>query len=286
MRKRTILFLAAILTLSMVQGAAAHDKVTHANWGTPVVDGKMDDVWKNAEKIHVADEAITDAGDQTAVADVYSLWDGDFIYFYAVITDPTVDAELKDDAWNQDCIGFMIDYAYHRVEGESYRDLGDDAYAGYVNVPAVEGEANQPEVPSIFGIQEYADGVESMCVCTKTGWEVEIAIPLLYKDYQPGDKIGYEICLNNSIGEGSRYAQTVWSYANGDNGSDSWQYAYNMGTLIFNERPAEPEAVIVETTEIPQPTETAPKTADATTLLLLSSTATALSAVLLRKRKH
>ena len=125
-----------------------------------------------------------------------------------------------------------------------------------------------------------------MCVFTKTGWEVEIAIPLLYKDYQPGDKIGYEICLNNSIGEGSRYAQTVWSYANGDNGSDSWQYAYNMGTLIFNERPAEPEAVIVETTEIPQPTETAPKTADATTLLLLSSTATALSAVLLRKRKH
>ena len=253
MRKRTILFLAAILTLSMVQGAAAHDKVTHANWGTPVVDGKMDDVWKNAEKIHVADEAITDAGDQTAVADVYSLWDGDFIYFYAVITDPTVDAELKDDAWNQDCIGFMIDYAYHRVEGESYRDLGDDAYAGYVNVPAVEGEANYPEVPSIFGIQEYADGVESMCVFTKTGWEVEIAIPLLYKDYQPGDKIGY---------------------------------AYNMGTLIFNERPAEPEAVIVETTEIPQPTETAPKTADTTTLLLLSSTATALSAVLFRKRKH
>lgn len=286
MRKISLFLLAATLIFSMMQGATAHDKVTHANWGTPLVDGKMEDVWKSAEKIHIADEAITDAGNETAVADVYSLWDGDYIYFYAIITDPTVDAELKDDAWNQDAIGFMIDYAYHRVEGESYRDLGEDSYAGYVNVPAVEGEANYPEAPSVFGIAEYADGVESTCVITKTGWEVEIAIPLLYKEYQPGDKIGYEICLNNSIGEGSRYSQTVWSFANEDRGSDSWQYAYNMGTLIFNEKPVETEAVIAETVETPQTVEIAPKTADATTLLMLSSAMAALSAVLSRKRKH
>ncbi len=288
MKKLSVLFLAVCMVACMVCSVSAHDKVTYANWGTPTIDGVMEDLWKNAESIHVADEAITDAGDETAVADVYSLWDGDFIYFYAVITDPTVDAELKDDAWNQDAIGFMIDYAYHRVEGDNYRDLGDDSYAGYVNVPAVEGTANYPEGPTIFGIAEYADAVKSMCVMTDTGWAVEIAIPLLYDDYFAGDKIGYEICMNNSIGEGSRYSQTVWSYANGDNGSDSWQYTYNMGTLIFNEKPADPEPEVVAVAETVETTESvavAPQTADVGLVLLVSAIVSAATAGVSKKKR-
>jgi hypothetical protein len=306
MKRISAVLLAVCMISVMVCAVGAHDKVTYANWGTPVIDGVMEDVWQNAEYIHVADESITDADDETAVADVYSLWDGDYIYFYAVVTDPTVDAELKDEVWNQDAIGFMIDYAYNRVEGENYRNLGDDSYAGYVNVPAVEGEVNYPESPTIFGISEYADAVKSMCVITDTGYEVEIALPLLYKDYQAGDKIGYEICVNNSIGAGTRYSQTVWSYANGDNGSDSWQYTYNMGTLIFNEKPAEPEVVETEAAETEitetetteetvvteaepetvETVETAPQTFDASIIIAVGAAISAASAIAVSKKKH
>lgn len=296
----TAIVLTAMLMTMVCVPVSAHDKVTNAEWGTPVIDGVKEAVWDNAQSITVADEAITDAGDETAVSTVYSLWDGDFVYFYAVITDKTVDAEIKDDAWDQDAIGFMIDYAYNREAEVNYRNLGDDSYAGYVNVPAVEGEANYPEGPTIFGIAKYADAVKSYCKITATGWEVEIAIPLLYKEYKAGDKIGYEICQNNSIGEGSRYSQTVWSYANGDEGSNSWQYTANMGTLIFNEKPVEAAPEVVEAAPevvepapeveaAPEVTETAPVTTPAaqTSDIVVSAAILALAAaavVVLKKR--
>lgn len=283
-----ILLCAALSATALLSPVSAHDKVTNAEWGTPTIDAEKESVWDGAQSIHVADEAITDAGENTATADVYSLWDGDYVYFFAVIKDKIVDAEYKDDAWNQDAIGFMIDYAYNREPEVSFRDLGDASYAGYVNVPAVEGDKNYPESPSIFGIAKYADGVKSYCKITSDGWNVEIAIPLLYKDYQAGDKIGYEICLNNSIGEGSRYSQTVWSYANGDNGNDSWQYSANMGTLIFNEQVIEDiTEAPAETVETPaaQTTPTAAQTFDPISAFTAIAAAAAASIVMLRKKR-
>lgn len=242
MKKFILPFILAVLMLLTVLPLSAHDAVTNAEWGTPVIDGTKEAIWDSAQKIYVAEETIADVGAETATAYVYSLWDGNFVYFYAEITDKTVDAVLKDDAWNQDAMGFMIDYAYKREAAVSFRDLGDASYAGYVNVPAVEGTKNYPEGPTVFGIQKYIDGTKSYCKLTATGYVIEIQIPLAYKTYNAGDKIGYEICLNNSIGDGVRASQTVWSFANGANGNDSWQYAFNMGTLIFNEKPAETAA--------------------------------------------
>lgn len=220
---------------------SAHDAVTNAEWGTPVIDGTKEAIWDSAQSISVAEVSEGDLGDQTATAVVYSLWDGNFIYFYAVIADKTVDAQLKDDAWNQDAMGFMLDFAYKREPEVSYRDLGADAYAGYVNVPAVEGTKNYPEGPTIFGIQKYIDGTKSYCKLTATGYEIEIQIPLAYKTYNAGDKIGYEIFINNAVGDGTRAGVVNWK-AGAANGVNSWQYANDMGTLIFNAKPAETAA--------------------------------------------
>ena len=195
---------------------------------------------------------------QQSTAVVYSLWDGEFVYFYAVVTDPTVDAELRADAYNQDAVGFMLYYAYIRAPEVNYRDLGDESYAGNVNVHAVNDDANNPEAPTIFGVVGYAEKVSSYCRVTDTGYEIEIAIPLIYKNYVAGDKIGYEIFLNNSIGEGERYGYSVWSNEADGAGGNSWQYSYNMGTLIFN---AKPEVPVVE--EAPAPTEEAAPAAEA-----------------------
>ncbi len=234
--KKLVLFLIVAVLIVMTLPVAAHDEVTYAEWGTPTIDAVKEDVWNNAQSIVVADEANGDASTlgQQSTAVVYSLWDGEFIYFYAVVTDPTVDAVLRDDAWNQDAVGFMVDFGYVREPEVSFRDLGDDSYAGYVNVPAVNGDANYPEQPTIFGVAGYSEKVTSQCRVTDTGYEIEIAIPLLYKNYVPGDKIGYEIFLNNAIGEGDRYGFSVWNNQGDGAGGNSWQYSYNMGTLIFN----------------------------------------------------
>ena len=269
--KKLLVLVTAILLVIMSIPTLAHDKVTYAEWGTPTIDAVKEDVWDKAQYIEVADEASGDASElgQQSPAKVYSLWDGDYIYFYAIVTDPTVEAVVVPagtDASDQDCIGFMLDLAYVRDEpGVSYRDLGEDSYAGYVDVPAVAGDNNYPD--SIFTLPGYKENIKSYCRVTGSGYEVEIALPLKYKEYKPGDKIGYEIFLNNSIGEGSRYGYTVWYNPEDGGGSESWRYTYNMGTLIFNEKTAEPESVEtpVTTSEAPAAV-SSPKTYDLVTV--------------------
>ncbi len=270
--------LACFLALST--GIAAHDEVTYAEWGTPTVDGFWEECWDNAQSIKIADIAIENDKGEYATADVYSLWDSENIYFFAEVTDPTIAAQIQDAMWDQDAIGFMLDYAYDRTAEKSYRDLGDAAYAGYVNVAAVEGNANAPEAPTIFGIAKYADAVESYTTLTDKGYDVEIKLPLaLYKDYAAGDKLGFEICLNNSAEEGTfvRDSQTVWKQADGAEGSASWQYTYNMGTLILNEQPAETVAETVENG-------TAPQTMDAGIIAAVAAIVSATGYALSKKR--
>jgi hypothetical protein len=294
------LSLALVLVLMAALPCFAHDMVTYAEWGTPTIDAVKEDIWDKAQSIEISDVAIEGDEANYSSAVVWSLWDGKFVYFFAEVTDPIIDAELKDDAWNQDALGFMIDYAYVRDQPEvSYRDLpAEESYAGYVNVPPVEGDANYPEGPSIFGIPEYANGVKSYCVLTDKGWNVEIAIPLLYKDYQPGDMIGYEICLNNGDGDGSRASQFVWKQRDDALGNESWRYAYNFGTLIFNplieETVAEPAAEeaapaadavapAAEVAAAPAAAAPAPQTGDIAILALVGLIGSA--AVVIKKRR-
>lgn len=215
---------------------SAHDAVTYAEWGTVTIDGVKESAWDNAQMIEVKDVALGELDANTATGKIWSLWDGDYLYCYAEITDPIVDSVDKDDAWNQDAVGFMLDFAYDRTPDKNYRDLGADSYAGYINVTPKSADPTKfyPEGPSIYGIDEYVSATKSYTKVVDGGYIIEVAIPLLYKDYSVGDMIGYEICINNGNGAGVREGQTVWMYADGANGSDSWQYTYNMGTLIFN----------------------------------------------------
>lgn len=258
-----LLFAAFVITMPSM---FAHDAVTYAEWGTPVIDGVKDEVWNTAQMIEVKDPSIGTTDANTATGKVWSLWDGDYLYFYAEIKDPIIDAIDKENPWDQDAVGFMIDFAYDRTPEKSFRDLGGDSYAGYVNVAPIADNTtkNYPENPSIFGIASYADGTESRVKIVDSGYIIEIAIPLLYKNYVAGDKIGYEICINNGNGNNTREGQTVWMFADGANGDQSWQYTHNMGTLILNEQIIPIEVIEnghVESEKIIAPV-TAPQTND------------------------
>ena len=239
--KFTVFALLTVTVLMMIP-LSAHDEVTYAEWGTPEIDGVKEAAWDIAQMIEVKDVALGDLGANTATGKVWSLWDGGYLYFYAEITDPVVDSADKDEAWNQDAVGFMIDFAYDRTPDKSYRDLGADSYAGYINVTPKSAEATKfyPEGPSIFGIDGYVQGTKSFAKVVAGGYVIEARIPLLYKSYSVGDKIGYEICINNGNGGGVREGQTVWAFADGANGSNSWQCSFDMGTLILN-----PEVIAV-----------------------------------------
>ena len=289
MKKTLSLILAALMTVSMAAAVSAHEEVTTAVFGTPeAIDGIKDAAWDGAQFIEPNDlaENSTDLGEEASTTKVWSMWDGEFLYFYAEVMDITPDAEVKPDAhWDQDALGFMINYDYSTVntgDTEShYHYLGDASYAGFVNVAPTfdDPEYNAPQESAIFGLQKYKDQTKSYVRQIDGGWAVEIKLSLsLYKEFVEGDKIGYEICVNEGIGLGTRSGQRNWKNADGANGVDSYLRPNNFGTLILGaaapkadapadvEEPAEvvdtPAVEPAETVDTPAAPVVAPQTFD------------------------
>ena len=108
MKKTLSLILAALMTVSMAAAVSAHEEVTTAVFGTPeAIDGIKDAAWDGAQFIEPNDlaENSTDLGEEASTTKVWSMWDGEFLYFYAEVMDITPDAEVKPDAhWDQDAL--------------------------------------------------------------------------------------------------------------------------------------------------------------------------------------
>lgn len=251
MKRLTAIILTAVIFFALAVSVSAHDAVTTAAYGAPdAIDGIRDKAWDKAEKIFVGDLSGADVGDEISTADVWTLWDGKYLYIFAEIKDKTVDADVekKDPGafWDQDALGIMINYDYSTVntgKDTSYRGLGEKNFAGYTNVPAVKGDVHSREKDTIMELDRYHNEIKTYCVITDKGWNVEARMPLaVYKEFKPGDKIGFELCLNNSIGKGSRASQTVWKQKDGAKGADSWTNPSNFGTLILGMPPVETTA--------------------------------------------
>ena len=246
MKKTLSLVLAAVMMLAMVVTASAHDGVTTAVKGAPeAIDGIKDAGWDGAESILAIDVSTTDLGEENSYTEVWSMWDGDYLYFFASVKDITPDGEVKDSLWDQDAVGFMVNYDYSTVNtGDtetSYRELGEDSSAGYVNVaPTFDDPTHHSrEANTIMDLDRYADQVKSYVVQTEVGYDIEIRMPLsVYKAFAEGDKIGYEICVNMGIGLGTRSGQMCWKFADGANGANSWTCPNDFGTLILGAAPA------------------------------------------------
>ena len=305
MKKFLSLILAAVMLASLsVVWVSAHDQLSHVEWGTPVIDGIRDEVWDSAQMFEVKHidplEWLATGNElpanEIATAKTWTLWDGDFIYVYVEVYDKIVDAENREPIYDQDCVGLMIDFAYNRTPGETYRDLGDDSYAGYVNVSpfAAETTANFPEEPTVFGLDAYKSKVKTHSRLTDFGYVVEAALPLIYKNYSPGDKIGFEIFLNNGIGNSAREGVATW----GPGGSESWTFSEAMGTLVLNEKkivveqPTEPEPpppapTVEEKPTAPEAPAPAPETGDQSVSVIFAALAICLaSAAAFRVRKR
>lgn len=224
------------------------ERETTAVYGTPVsidggigIDGIMDEGWENAEEIFVAAPTYINLGVENSEAKVYSMWDDEYLYFYAKVTDITPFAEEKDASWDQDAVCFTLNYDYSTVEAKdhdvSYRDLGEDSYAGYINVCPTDLDGtwyNVPDEGGIFAQLPYRNHINSYCVGTDYGYDVEIRIPLaLYGDFDAGDKIGYEVCIDESIGLATRSGVVAWN----PEGADTWDCPACFGTLILGDEP-------------------------------------------------
>ena len=213
--------------------------------GTPVIDGEMDDIWNGTQEIAVNNPVSS--GPVNASAAVRTMWDDEYLYVYAVVTDPVLD-EAATAAHEQDSIEVFVSERNHR--DASYID-GDGQYrVSFTNRQSF----NASNVSN--------DGFDSAAKIIDGGYVIEMAIKLYAVKPGEGNIVGFDVQVNDADG-GRRNALAIWSDFTGMGYRD----ASNWGELtLLSELPAEEEEETggdsaPETIPSSQPTAPAPPAA-------------------------
>ena len=201
-------------------------KITEAVKGTPVIDGKIDDVWAKAKVVN-ADQVNKTLipSSTTTTGKVRTMWDENFFYILAEVKDSAVFTKATEGAGSEDkdSIEFQIDEANNK-SGTNNVQAGNKA-AGCFRVGTNDSE--------ISGFGDMFDAVKAKIqgksVVTDTGYIVEMAIPWSTIKPAAGTKIGMEAQINDNLDGKKRGGLVTWNSAE----CLGWRDTAMMGTVVL-----------------------------------------------------
>ena len=209
--KKLVCFIGFLITFIMamnliVSAAAYNTKSTEAVKGTPAIDGKMDDIWKETNKVEVklVNQTILPSK-STTTGVCYTMWDE--IYFYTLI-------DVKDSAVfetggtvAEDIDSVEIGFDELNSKGIGNVCLGaQDPAAGVFRVD-VNGRT------SGFGNKFDNDFSKFKGAAKKTdsGYMVEMAIPFSNLKPEANKAVSMEVQINDSNNGGGRTGLITWN---------------------------------------------------------------------------
>jgi endo-1,4-beta-xylanase len=166
-----------------------------ALFGTPVIDGFVDDVWGNATELPINRYQMAWQG-ANGVSKV--LWDNQNLYVLIQVSDSQLD-KSSVNPWEQDSIEVFVDE--NNAKTSFYED-GDGQYR--VNF---DNETS-------FNPVSIADGFESKTNVPGNGYTVEMKIPLKTITPVNSTKIGFDLQINDGK-DGARQSAATWNDTTG-----------------------------------------------------------------------
>lgn len=189
-------------------------KVVAAIQGTPTIDAEEDAIWAIAPEFSTTIWVVgSEEVGSTAV--VRALWDSEYLYLYAVITDRLL-SKASANAYEQDSFEVFIDQ--NNAKTTTYQ-VDDGQYRiNFDNEPTFNGGGAQPE------------WLTSATKLTDTGYIVELAIKLEAIKISEGKLIGFDVQVNNDEnGDGLRDSVVTWN----DDTHQGYQNTSGLGVLLF-----------------------------------------------------
>ena len=184
-------------------------KIEDAIFGTPIIDGDLDELWNNARELST-NAWVT--GDSGATAKVKTMWDKDNFYVIADVTDEVLN-KSNPNVWEQDSIEIFLDQNNNKTS--NYQ--GDDSQirVNFENEVTVSGY--NPE------------GLKTKTKITDKGYVVEVSIPLTEIEAKNGYIIGFDIQVNDANEAGERTGVVTWC----DNSGASYANTAGFGNIRF-----------------------------------------------------
>ena len=182
-------------------------KSAQAKYGTPIIDGEIDDVWNSSSAIPVNKQIMAWEG---ATGEVRVLWDESFVYALFEVKDSVINT-MSPQTHEQDSVEIFLDQDNSKSD---YLDDNDGQYR--VNCDGVTSFGTVPQMP----------GFDAMAKRTEGGYLVELAIPLL-KAASEGLMMGFEAQINDSNDRGMRQSIAKFN----DLTDNSYQSAKDWGVI-------------------------------------------------------
>ena len=253
---KKIALLVAVLTLVLLCTVSVFATDAKVLKGTPTVDGKLDDIYKQSGSLVVdSSKFVWGTKDKSkATSTTYYLYDADYLYCCTVVTDNTVVNTGKDipSGWKADAIEMWL-----TVNGKK-------------NKTSVDVENH-----TAYGTDPFT-GCKQAVVKSSTGYVVELAVPVKsLGTIANGTKLPISMQLNDFFDAGAADGVAYGSQKCEDN-------------LVFSDT-----AVVVTTaattkaaaTADAAKATTAAKTADASVIIAVVATV-ALAGAVVCKKKH
>lgn len=258
MRKIISVFILAILIISTFGiNAQAVQRIEKGNvsYGTPTIDGVMDDCYKNSTELaieYIASIANSaEEGIEHAKGKIQLCWDENYIYMYLDVVDktPCLTGPFSPDNYSSDAFESTFDFD----------NLGDGSYGDnglFVKVLAYAKTVGSPEmeIDWVLGIETehqywWAELPESehqvASVIKSDGYIIERRVPLndaVKAKLKPGYAFGFQIWLLDDIDDNNqRDFKLVWGKPTDDVDVTSWNSSDVCDELILIEAPPPPE---------------------------------------------
>ena len=202
----------------------------NAGFGTPQIDGEIDEIWDNAPILPINRFQTAHNG---ATGEARVLWDNENIYVLAEVNDNELD-KSNSQAHEQDSVEVFIDE--QNTKSASYGEGHGQYRVNFDNEQSFNGVTGE--------------GFESRTVVNGTNYQVEMKIPFTTTTLEAGEKIGFDVQINDAV-NGNRNSVAIWSDVNSGMG---WSDPSVFGevTLLesFGEIPETPDnEVIIESGE-------------------------------------
>ncbi len=266
--------LAAVSMVSALPAAAATVTADAIKKGTPVIDGELDDVYRESAQFLLDDADIgavysTYTGEYDHTAGAHFLWDEDYLYMYIYVQDDDTLTHGEDyikengnGAWMNDAVEtwFVIDEEYmFKVHNDAY---------GYTMFAAAEvgstGSTYTPEI--MFDIENSI----YKTIPGNNGYAIEVAFKP-NQAFKADSKIQFCIQVNDI-----QDAEASTIYCSG--AQDPTPYMFTLSAEeAFVAAPEEPAV------DAPAADTTAPVTADAGIVTAAAMMAIAAGVVLTKK---
>lgn len=209
----------------ILKGEEAPEKISEkvsATYGTPVIDGEIDEIWSGAAETRMINAAH---GDHGASGTFKTLWDEKNLYVLMDVTDENLDDSSAND-YEQDSVEMFINESH--TKPDAYED-GDAQY-----------RVNYKNKRSFGSGTTDRENFKTATKLTDKGYIVEAAIPFTTMTGKEGTVIGFDAQINDSHGSGIRDYILKWS----DPSDNTWGNLEDIGDVEFVKTAAEKKITV------------------------------------------